>query len=78
MLFTLNIRGLGDNTKRTGVRDFCPIQNIKIVCLQETTLDSMEDSILKYLGYYIQSWEGENAVGSCGGIFNRLEKLTSG
>lgn len=50
MLFTLNIRGLGDNTKRTGVRVFCPIQNIKIVCLQETMLDSMDDSILKSLG----------------------------
>lgn len=36
IILTWNVRGLGEQTKRFGVRDFRQLNFVDIVCLQET------------------------------------------
>ncbi|XP_020262628.1 uncharacterized protein LOC109838607 [Asparagus officinalis] len=68
MLITWNVRGLGLDTKRFGVRDFCQLNKFDIICLQETKLNTVTESILKSLGGNLFDWSFVPSEGSSGGI----------
>ena len=54
--------------KRTGVKDFCCLNKIDIVCLQESKLERISDQIFRNGGENVLTdWCSLPAVGTAGG-----------
>ena len=66
-VLTWNVKGLGESVKRAGVRDFCALNKVDVICFQETKLASVNASILRSIGMsqnFIWAWL--DAEGSAG------------
>lgn len=74
IILTWNIRGLGDSFKRRGIRYFCQLNKIDIICIKEIKLECYNDSILKSLsGSFINNWTVKDTNGSSGGLIIGLK-----
>lgn len=64
-----NVRGLNDARKRRIVKRFIKNENPEIICLQETKLSNIDNSILKEIvGPKYQDYEVIDARGTAGGV----------
>ena len=63
LLLTWTVRDLGGDEKRAGIRNFCSVNRVDIVCLQETKMALMSNIILRSLdANMFNDWSVAHAV----------------
>ncbi|RVX05821.1 hypothetical protein CK203_023850 [Vitis vinifera] len=69
-ILSWNVRGANDSSKRKVIKTFIRNQSVDLICIQETKIQSMSDSIARSLGSRrFLDWKAANAEGALGGIF---------
>lgn len=67
IILTWNVRGLGDHIKRGGVKNFCQLNKVDILYIQESKLDNSNEFIFRSLDdSFINDWVVKDATGSSG------------
>lgn len=68
-IFSWNVRGLGNRDKRVSINRSIVDAKPDIICVQETKIQSMSDSIIKDVwGSSTDSWVALPSWGASGGI----------
>ena len=69
-ILSWNVRGANDSSKRKVIKTFIRNQRVDLMCIQETKLQCMTDSIARSIGSgRVLGWKAVNAEGASGGIF---------
>ena len=69
-ILSWNVRGANDSSKRKVSKTFLRNQRVDLICIQETKMQFMTDSIARSLGSgRFLDWKFVNAEGASGGIF---------
>ncbi|RVW43663.1 hypothetical protein CK203_080464 [Vitis vinifera] len=69
-ILSWNVRGANDSSKRKVIKTFIRNQRVDLICIQETKMQLMTDSIARSLGSgRFLDWKAVNAEGASGGIF---------
>ena len=59
------MRGANDSSKRKVIKTFIRNQRVNLICIQETKIQSMSDSIARSLGFgRFLDWKAVNAEGA--------------
>ena len=68
-ILSWNVRGANDSSKRKVIKTFIRNQRVDLICIQETKIQSMSESIVRSLGSgRFLNWKVVNAKGASGGI----------
>ena len=68
-ILSWNVRRANDSSKRKVIKTFIRNQRVNLICIQETKIQSMSDSIARSLGFgRFLDWKAVNAEGASGGI----------
>ena len=74
-ILSWNVRGANDSSKRKVSKTFIRNQRVDLICIQETKMQLMTDSIARSLGSRrFLDWKAANAEGALGGIFICLDR----
>ena len=69
-ILSWNVRGANDSSKRKVIKTFIRNQRVDLLCIQETKVQCMMDSIARSIGSgRFLGWKAVNAEGASGGIF---------
>ncbi|RVW38817.1 hypothetical protein CK203_074199 [Vitis vinifera] len=69
-ILSWNVREANDSSKRKVIKTFIRNQRVDLMCIQETKLQCMTDSIARSIGSgRFLGWKAVNAEGASGGIF---------
>ncbi|RVX02242.1 hypothetical protein CK203_028314 [Vitis vinifera] len=69
-ILSWNVRGANDSSKRKVIKTFIRNQRVDLMCIQETKVQCMTDSIARSIGSgRFLGWKAVNAEGASGGIF---------
>ena len=68
-ILSWNVRGANDCSKRKVIKTFIRNQRVDLICIQETKIQAMSDSIARSIGSgRFLDWKAVNAEGASGGI----------
>ncbi|RVW51559.1 hypothetical protein CK203_066799 [Vitis vinifera] len=68
-ILSWNVRGANDSSKRKVIKTFIRNQRVDLICIQETKIQAMSDSIARSIGSgRFLDWKAVNAEGASGGI----------
>ena len=68
-MLSWNVRGANDRSKRKVIKTFIRNQRVDLICIQETKIQAMSDSIARIIGSRrFLDWKAVNAEGASGGI----------
>ena len=68
-ILSWNVRGANDSSKRKVIKTFIRNQRVDLICIQETKIRAMSDSIARSIGSgRFLDWKAVNAEGASGGI----------
>ena len=69
-ILSWNMRGANDSSKRKVIKTFIRNQSVDLICIQETKMQFMTDSIARSIGFgRFLGWKAVNVEGASGGIF---------
>ena len=69
-ILSWNVRGANDSSKRKVIKTFIRNQRVDLICIQETKIQAMSDSIVRSIGSgRFLGWKAVNVEGASGGIF---------
>ena len=68
-ILSWNVRGANDSSKKKVIKTFIRNQRVDLICIQETKIQAMSDSIARSIGSgRFLDWKAVNAKGASGGI----------
>ena len=76
-LLSWNVRGVNDSSKRKVIKAIIRNQKVDLFCLQETKIQSMNEGLVRSLGYgRFLDWGALDAQGAAGGVLICWDKRT--